>query len=183
MPLHVLNQLPRGAVRVAGARAARREDRGAGSLAAEEPARAFRAGAGSVAKVLPLLERGRGSLHAQLADALLRTGGVQVPRDAFREDLLPPHLRMNFLLIDDADKVIARSRSLAALRDRHAGASQQTLRETVAAHYRRAHLGVRRSSRTPGDAAAGAGRWGIPRWSDEGDTVGLRVFATPPRRA
>ena len=52
----------------------------------------------AVARVMPLLERGRGSLHAQLADALLRTGGVPVPRDAFREDLLPPHLRMNFVL-------------------------------------------------------------------------------------
>ena len=79
----------------------------------------------AVARALPLLERGCGSLHAQLADALLRTGGVPVPRDAFREDLLPPHLRMNFVLLDDADKVIARSRSLAALREKHAGASQQ----------------------------------------------------------
>jgi hypothetical protein len=24
-----------------------------------------------------------------------RTGGVPVPRESFREDLLPPHLRMN----------------------------------------------------------------------------------------
>src|SRR4029079_10302052 len=72
-----------------------------------------------VARALPLLERGIGSLYAQLADALLRTGGVPVPRDAFREDLLPPHLRMNFVLLDEADKVIARSRSLAALREKH----------------------------------------------------------------
>ena len=79
----------------------------------------------AVAKVMPLLEHGRGSLHAQLADALLRTGGVPVPRDAFREDLLPPHLRMNFLLIDDAEKVIARSRSLRRCASRHAGAAQQ----------------------------------------------------------
>ena len=46
IPLHVLNQLPEEAVRVAGAGPARREDRGAGAFAAEEPARAFRAGAG-----------------------------------------------------------------------------------------------------------------------------------------
>src|SRR6185295_12293010 len=70
----------------------------------------------AVKKALPLLEYARGSLHAQLADALLRTGGVPVPRDAFREDTLEPHLRMNYLLLDDAQKVIARSRSLGALR-------------------------------------------------------------------
>jgi ATP-dependent helicase HrpA len=79
----------------------------------------------AVAKVMPRLERGRGSLHAQLADALWHTGGVQVPRDAFREELLPPHLRMNFVLIDDAGKVLSRSRSFAALRERHGGAAQQ----------------------------------------------------------
>ena len=56
----------------------------------------------AVAKVMPLLDQGRGSLPAQLADALSRTGGVPVPRDSFREDVLPPHLRMNFLLVDDA---------------------------------------------------------------------------------
>ena len=77
----------------------------------------------AVARALPLLERGRGSLRAQLADALLRTAGVPVPRAAFREDLLPPHLRMNYLLLDDADRVIARSRSLAELRERHGGAA------------------------------------------------------------
>jgi ATP-dependent helicase HrpA len=131
----------------------------------------------AVARVLPLLERGVGSLYAQLADALLRTGGVPVPRDAFREDLLPPHLRMNFVLIDDADKVIARSRSLAALRDKHAGASQQ--------HY------AKQSQLTTGarswvfgelqekqEAAAGR-QLGFPALVDERDTVGLRMFATP----
>ncbi|MEO8020073.1 MAG: ATP-dependent RNA helicase HrpA, partial [Pseudomonadota bacterium] len=133
----------------------------------------------AVARALPLLERGRGSLHAQLAQALLRTGGVEVPSDAFRDDLLPPHLRMNFLLIDDAQKVIARSRSLAALREKHAGASQQ--------HYaKQSQLTAGATSWVFGDllerqevAAGGRGQIGFPALVDEGSTVGLRVFATP----
>ena len=133
----------------------------------------------AVARVLPLLERGRGSLYAQLADALLRTGGVPVPRDSFREDLLPPHLRMNFVLLDDADRVIARSRSLAALREKHAGASQQ--------HYaKQSQLTTGARSWEFGDlperqeiAAGGRGQLGYPALVDEGETVGLRVFATP----
>jgi len=134
----------------------------------------------AVARVLPLIDTDRGSLHAQLAAALLRTGGVPVPRDAFREDLLPPHLRMNFLLIDDAGKVLARSRSLRELRERHAGTAQQEY--------------AKQSELTSGaktwvfgdlperqDAAAGARRQlGYPALVDEGATVGLRVFATPP---
>ena len=134
----------------------------------------------AVARALPLLERGRGSLHAQLAHALLRTGGVQVPHDAFREDLLPPHLRMNFVLIDDDDKVIARSRSLAALRDRHAGTAQQEF-----AKQSELTSGARSwvFGDLPEKQEAAPGRRqqvGYPALVDEGATVGLRVFATPP---
>ncbi len=131
----------------------------------------------AVARVLPLLERGFGSLHAQLADALLRTAGVPVPRDAFREDLLPPHLRMNFVLMDDAAKVLARSRSLAVLRDRHGGASQQ--------HYaQQSQLTTGARSWVFGDLpdrqeAGLRGQIGYPALVDEGQTVGLRAFATP----
>jgi len=129
---------------------------------------------------MPLLDRGRGSLHAQLADALLRTGGVQVPRDAFREELLPPHLRINFVLIDDAGKVLARSRSFSALRERHTGAAQQEYAKqseltTGAKNWVFGELPERQ------DAAPGVRKQvGFPGLVDEGDSVGLRVFATPP---
>jgi len=133
----------------------------------------------AVARALPLLDRGRGSLYAQLADALLRTGGVPVPPDAFREDLLPPHLRMNFVLLDDTDKVIARSRSLGALREKHAGASQQ--------HYaKQSQLTTGARTWVFGDlperqdvTQGGRAQLGYPALVDEGDSVGLRVFATP----
>jgi ATP-dependent helicase HrpA len=134
----------------------------------------------SVARVLPLLEWGQGSLHAQLTAALQRTGGVPVPRDAFREDVLPPHLRMNFLLVDDNGTVIARSRSLDTLRGRHAAASQQ--------HYEKQSqltTGARQweFGDLPDQQLAGVGarqQVGYPALVDEGATVGLRVFATPP---
>ncbi len=102
----------------------------------------------AVARVMPLLDIGRGSLHAQLADALSRVGGIRVPRDSFREDVLPTHLRMNFLLVNEAGDVLARARSLAELRARHAGALTAGLCEVVAAHQRCASLGVRRHPRT-----------------------------------
>jgi ATP-dependent helicase HrpA len=134
----------------------------------------------AVAKALPLIERGRGSLHAQLGEALWRTGGVQVPRDAFREDLLPTHLRMNFLLVDDAGKVLARSRSLSALRERHATTAQQE-------YAKQSELTTGARSWVFGDlpekqdAAPGARKQvGYPALVDEGGSVGLRVFATPP---
>ncbi|MEJ0084399.1 MAG: ATP-dependent RNA helicase HrpA [Pseudomonadota bacterium] len=134
----------------------------------------------AVARVMPLLEYGLGSLHVQLAAALLRTAGVPVPPDAFREDLLPAHLRMNFLLLDDADKVVARSRSLAELRNRHSGVSEQV-------YAKQSQLITGEKSWTFGElaerqeAAQGVRQQvGFPALVDEGATVGLRVFATPP---
>src|SRR5690606_12706015 len=132
----------------------------------------------AVARVLPLLEPGHGSLHAQLAGALSRTGGVHVPRNSFRDDLLPAHLRMNFLLVEEGDKVIARSRSLVGLREQHAGASQQE-------YAKRSQLATGARTWEFGEIAAqqqvAAGRVsqvGYPALVDEGETVGERGFAT-----
>ena len=77
--------------------------------------------------------------------------------------------------------MIARSRSLAGLRERHAGASQQT-------YAKQSQLTTGARTWVFGDLAGTAGdarpaadsRWDIRRSSDEGDSVGLRVFATPP---
>jgi ATP-dependent helicase HrpA len=134
----------------------------------------------SVAKVLPLLEPGRGSLHAQLAGALLRSGGVEVPRDAFREEVLPPHLRVNFVLLDEADKVIARARSLPALREKHGGEAQRdfAMQSQLTAGARSWVFGDLQERQ---EAATGSRKQvGFPALVDEGDSVGLRVFATPP---
>ncbi|HEX6637239.1 MAG TPA: ATP-dependent RNA helicase HrpA [Steroidobacteraceae bacterium] len=131
----------------------------------------------TTAKVLPLLDVGHGSLHGRLADALLRAAGVQVPRDAFREDQLPPHLRFNFLLVDEASKVIARSRSLSGLRARHAGASQQEY-----AKQSRLETGARTwvFGELPERVDAGQRQQvGYPALVDEGESVGARAFATP----
>ena len=179
VPLHVLNQLPEEAFEwlVPGLL-----DEKVEALVRSLPKNLrvhFVPVPDAVARVLPLLEPERGSLHAQLADALLRTAGVPVPRDAFREDLLPPHLRMNFVLLDDSDKVIARSRSLAALREKHAGSSQQ--------HYaKQSQLTTGARSWVFGDlserqevSSGGRSQIGYPALVDEGETVGLRVFATP----
>jgi ATP-dependent helicase HrpA len=134
----------------------------------------------SAAKVLPRLDRGGGSLHAQLADALLRTGGTPVPRDAFREDLLPPHLRMNFVLLDEADKVIARTRNLSSLRERHSGAAQQEYaRESELTSGARSWVFGEIPERQEASSAKRQ-QVGYPALVDEGESVGLRVYATPP---
>jgi len=133
----------------------------------------------AVARVRQRLEPGQGSLAAQLAAALSADGGVAVPRDAFREDVLPPHLRMNFLLLDDAGEVIARSRRLAALQAAHGGASQRhyATQSRLATGARRWEFGE--LAEQVEVARGGLRQLGYPGLVDEGDSVGLRVFATP----
>ena len=134
----------------------------------------------AVERVMPLLDSVHGSLHARLAEALSRTGGVHVRQDAFREEVLPPHLRMNFLLVNETGDVIARARSLASLRERHAGAAQQDYakQSQLTTGARAWEFGDIAEQQQVG--AAGRSQVGYPALVDEGETVGLRVFATPP---
>ena len=68
-----------------------------------------------------------------LAAFLARRTGQAVPRDAWRPEALPPHLRMNFRVQDDKGHSLAEGRDLAELR-RQLGqqASQAMARSTAA---------------------------------------------------
>jgi ATP-dependent helicase HrpA len=76
---------------------------------------------------LPMLQDALAAFLAQ------RTGQV-IPRDAWRPEALPQHLRMNFRILDDKGGVLAEGRDLEALR-RQLGiqASQAMARTTSAA--------------------------------------------------
>ncbi|RMG27968.1 MAG: ATP-dependent RNA helicase HrpA, partial [Gammaproteobacteria bacterium] len=56
-----------------------------------------------------------GSLRAALARELERMTGVAVPEDAWREELLAPHLHMRFAVLDAEGHEIAAGRDLLAL--------------------------------------------------------------------
>jgi ATP-dependent helicase HrpA len=133
------------------------------------------------ARALDALRPGREGLKAQLAHELTRAAGLRVPADAFRDDALPPHLRMNYALVDDAQRVVDRGRDLDALRARHGGVAQKSFAEL--ARHALLHTGCRAWSF--GDLAVdfdgehdGRRVVGHPALVDEGETVGVRVFAT-----
>ncbi len=134
-----------------------------------------------VARVLPMLDAGHGSLPAQLATALRRTGGVGVPQDAFREELLPIHLRMNFAVVDEANKVIDRSRDLKALQKRHGVEAGRNFQQLAQAAW--LHTGCKSWSfgdlpETFDGVHDGQRLYGHVALVDEGASVGVRVFAT-----
>jgi ATP-dependent helicase HrpA len=53
--------------------------------------------------------------------------GLEVPNDAFRADSAPPHLQMNFRILDEHGRQLAMSRNIAALKEEFGSHLRQTL--------------------------------------------------------
>jgi ATP-dependent helicase HrpA len=133
-------------------------------------------------RVLPMLDLGRGSLYAQLAAALKKTGGINLGTDLFREDVMPPHLRMNFSVVDEFNAVVDRSRDLAELKQRHSADAGKNFQQLA----KQAYLSTGLKDWSFGDLAPvfdgqhdGQKVYGYTAVVDEGETVGVRVFDTP----
>jgi ATP-dependent helicase HrpA len=108
--------------------------------------------------------------------------GLEVPLDAFRPDSAPPHLHMNFLVIDEHGRQLGMSRNLAELK-------RELGRETEAQLQPDADLRLH-TGWTMGDLAemmeierGGQTLVGYPALVDAGDGVTLQVFDTPERAA
>lgn len=119
-----------------------------------------------------------------LVDAVARevaaVTGVRVPREALDLTRLPDHLRLRFA-VTDGDRVVAAGRDLAALQRELAGDVQGALTQ--------AGVGLTRHGATqwvfgtlPREVRGqhhGAPVTGYPALVDEGETVGVRVLASP----
>jgi len=137
-------------------------------------------------RILPMLDIGRGSLYGQLSMALKKTGGIAVGADAFREDILPNHLRMTFKVIDVHDRIIDQSRDLEVLKRRHSGDAGKTFQKIASQAY--LHTGLTHwSFGDLGDSFDGEHEgqkvYGFPAVVDEGETIGVRVFESPEAAA
>ena len=56
------------------------------------------------------------TLAQAMARHIRETRQLEVPVDAFRPDSAPPHLHMNFRVVDDHGRQLAAGRDLAALK-------------------------------------------------------------------
>ena len=85
-----------------------------------------------LSEISPVDKQGAPQLLAQaVADKLFRMTGVKLSVDAFNEENLPKHLRMNFVVVDEKGKQLGRAKNLIALQQSMRGEVQATL-ETVA---------------------------------------------------
>jgi ATP-dependent helicase HrpA len=119
-------------------------------------------------------------LAAALSRYIREELNVEVPLDAFRPDSAPPHLHMNFRVVDDHGRQVGMGRDLAALKREFSPRAEAVLQEGLS--------GDRHSGWTMGDLGevmelerAGRTLIGYPALVDEDDAVTLQVFDSPEK--
>jgi ATP-dependent helicase HrpA len=122
-----------------------------------------------------------------LAEALARfiraELDLEVPRDAFRPDSAPPHLHMNFRVVDDHGRQLGIGRNLAQLKRELGGRTEAILQEESSLDE-----GERYTGWTMGDLPelmelrrGGQTLIGYPALVEGADAVTLQVFDSPEK--
>jgi ATP-dependent helicase HrpA len=108
---------------------------------------------------------------------------LEVPVDAFRPDSAPPHLHMNFRLLDEHGRQLDMGRDLAALKRAHATRTQDIIHGEAPVEKTERYTGW-----TMGDLPdlmeierGGQTLIGYPALVDERDGVTLQVFDSPEK--
>ncbi|MBB6378410.1 ATP-dependent helicase HrpA [Pseudonocardia eucalypti] len=137
----------------------------------------------TVRAALTRVDPARGGLTEELSRVLRELAGVTVPRDSWRLDKIPDHLRINFRIIGDDGAVLATGKDLPALRERFTKRTRAALASAAGASVERAGL-----TGWPGDLAElprevrrsrdGYELVGYPALVDAGETVAIKVLAS-----
>ena len=127
------------------------------------------------------------SLLESLQRQLHRRTGVLVPITAFDLDRLPAHLRVTFAVEAPDGTEMARSKDLEALQTRLAGHASRAVSDAVAGDLPRNGLrgwpqDLPELPRTVQSDVGGHSVRGYPGLVDNGDSAGVRVFATTTER-
>jgi ATP-dependent helicase HrpA len=122
-------------------------------------------------------------LAAALARYIRSEFDLEVPVDAFRPDSAPPHLHMNFLVVDDHARQLDMGRSLPDLKRELGAKTAEILQEESQIAQSERYTGW-----TMGDlpelmelARGGQTLVGYPALVDAGDAVTLQVFDSPEK--
>ena len=134
---------------------------------------------------LKLMQPSDRSLIQVLGEALKQLKGVYVAEDAWSEEALPQHLRMNFEVLDEQGKRLAADRDLNRLKKRFADQAKNSFRKQPLSGAEQEGLvdwpDSDELSETL-DITQGAVKLkGFPALVDEGDSVALRVLDSRER--
>jgi ATP-dependent helicase HrpA len=146
----------------------------------------------TVRAALALLDPARGSLTDELSRVLRELTGTTVPRDAWRTDRVPEHLRINFRIIESADgqddKVVGTGKDLTQLRNQLAGRTRRALSAAAGADVERTEVRSRSElgpelPQVIRQERDGYQLVGYPALVDAGSTVDVRVFGSPAEQS
>jgi ATP-dependent helicase HrpA len=108
---------------------------------------------------------------------------LDLPLDAFRPDSAPPHLHMNFRVLDENGRQLGMGRDLAALKRELGGKTEEIIKAEAPVDE-----GERYTGWTMGELPelmeierGGQTLMGYPALVDEGDAVTLQVFDSPEK--
>ena len=130
--------------------------------------------------VLGRIPARRGALPDAVGDELRRLTGTIVPRDAWRPDQVPDHLRINFRVVSEEGQVVGEGRDLEVLRASLAPKVQATISAAAGDIERR---GITTNdfgtlARTVKQVRGGYEVTVYPALADAKDSVAVRVFET-----
>jgi ATP-dependent RNA helicase HrpA len=128
--------------------------------------------------VLDRIPARRGPLPDAVGAELRRLTGTVVPRDAWRPDQVPDHLRMNFRVIDEHEAVVGEGRDLDVLRRALAPKVQATI-SAAAGDLERRGITTNDFGVLPRRVAQVRGGYQVnvyPALADEGASVAVKVF-------
>ena len=134
-----------------------------------------------VTTCLEILDADSGPLTEALSQTLFAKIGVDVPPDAWDVADLPPHLLMNFRVIDEKEHEIATGRDLPALRNQLGVKARRTFSETASSAFERKGSVTWDFDELPEQVEVDRGRGkliGYPAIVDEGKSVGLTLLDT-----
>ncbi|MBL7258401.1 ATP-dependent RNA helicase HrpA [Paractinoplanes lichenicola] len=128
--------------------------------------------------VLDRVPARRGPLPDAIGNELRRLTGTIVPRDAWRPDQVPEHLRVNFRVVDENDKVLGEGRDLEVLRRSLAPKVQQTISK-AAGDIERRGITTNDFGQLPRRVRQMRGGYEVnvfPALVDEGESIAIKVF-------
>ncbi len=122
-------------------------------------------------------------LAAALARFIRREIGIDVPVDAFRPDSAPPHLHMNFRVVDEHGRQLGMGRDLAALKRALGAEAERVLQSQAPVAEDERYTGWTMGDLTDHMELNSEGQTlvGYPALVDVGDAAVLQVFDSPEK--
>ena len=134
-----------------------------------------------VTACMEILEPDSTPLTDALSQTLFKKTGVEVPVEAWDVADLPPHLLMNFRVVDEQEQEVGSGRDLPALRNQLGVKARRTFSETASSAFERKGSISWDFDELPEQVEVDRGRGklvGYPAIVDEGKSVGLTLMDT-----